>query len=133
VSTPTEEMKLRKIVTPTHVSFAYIDKGVRPVATLEADAIFGGEIHEVLQVPQDTKLWWIARCLVREEFRKKQIGSELLTKLKEQVGNDWIVVVPGGYGADPVLQKRFYTNNGFEANDKEPGLLVWRNKQEVQK
>lgn len=73
--------------------------------------------------------WWVARAIVQGQ-RSKGIGSKLmqaaLAKAVE-MGAKTVRVVPGGYGADPVAQERFYERNGFEKiTENDHPVWVWR-------
>jgi GNAT superfamily N-acetyltransferase len=71
---------------------------------------------DTLGGPED---WWVARAIVQgsPEVRGKGIGSTLLNLALEKavsMGATKVHVVPGGYGANPEDQQRFYEKNGFK-------------------
>lgn len=76
----------------------------------------------------DPGVWWIARCLVREEYRGHGLGSYMLRRVQEHLqgldGFVKIVVEPGGYNADPARQRAFYERQGFREEEPD-GALIW--------
>lgn len=73
-------------------------------------------------------VWWVARCLVKEEHRGRKLGSLLLTRVQEHLrgreGFIKMVVEPGGYNSDPARQRAFYERQGFREEEPE-GALIW--------
>lgn len=75
--------------------------------------------------------WWVARALVQgsSDIRGKGIGSTLLRLALEkaiEMGATRVRVVPGGYGANPKQQQRFYERNGFlKTRDLSGWVWVW--------
>lgn len=74
--------------------------------------------------------WEVNRVLVQGPGspRGRGVGSRLLrTALAEvsKMGGRRVLVAPGGYGSDPIQQRRFYEKNGFVADSSQEGLLVW--------
>lgn len=63
------------------------------------------------------KCWWVSRVLVTSEAERGQgLGGmmldQLIVEITKQDGQS-IIVTPGGYGADPIRQQRFYEAHDF--------------------
>jgi GNAT superfamily N-acetyltransferase len=76
-------------------------------------------------------IWYFNRLLIKNpKERGKGTGSKLLARLKEELIKQncrILVVEPGGYGADPVRQWRFYSERGFKEKRANGGkYLEWR-------
>lgn len=78
--------------------------------------------------------WQINRVLV-QGARGQGIGGHLLESLKEAVvrqGGLQLWVQPGGYGSDPVDQKRFYETHGFVDQGKRGFMWEYKRGEETQ-
>lgn len=77
---------------------------------------------------EPTGVWWVARCLVKEEYRGRGLGSFLVAQVQEHFreleGFRKMVVEPGGYNADPARQRAFYERQGFREEEPD-GALIW--------
>ena len=88
-------------------------------------------VAEASIFPFETGAWYLNRVLVPiPALRNQGVGSYLLVLLKTvltQRQATCLIVEPGGYGADPDAQIRFYRRNGFRRS-KSDGLnvYVWR-------
>lgn len=114
---PTEPADFQVSVTPEHVSVFLIEK-VLMTAVAQASLLPNGT-------------WYFNRMLVKnEEDRGRGLGSQLLERFKEELkkaGCRRLVVEPGGYGVDPVRQRRFYSERGFvEKSSPDGKFLEWR-------
>lgn len=93
--------------TPNNIDITFIDEGF-PRCTASANTHFS-EDHE--------NCWWVSRVLVsRDEDRGKGYGGralDILLREIEKQGGKAVIVTPGGYGADPKKQIRFYEAHGF--------------------
>jgi GNAT superfamily N-acetyltransferase len=73
-------------------------------------------------------VWYLNRAIIRDpKARGRGVGTTLLTRLLQEVaaqGCTRLIVEPGGYGADPQKQRRFYEKSGFRAFNTN-GALVW--------
>jgi GNAT superfamily N-acetyltransferase len=83
----------------------------------------------------DEAVWYVNRVLVtHEKDRGQGIGGMLLDRLLAEVcaqQDGPVIVTPGGYGADPDRQERFYESHGFIRVEDERGKRwVWSRKKE---
>ena len=115
-----------------------VDTDVSISVTLRTDTFSPGTASADLIVSRDlevdewagSRCWWISRVVVREKFRGQGIGTLLAERLLAVVKGTptpIAIVSPGGYGADPERQFRFYARLGFTRVNEE-GLMVWRPK-----
>lgn len=85
-----------------------------------ADRIFSATVLEG---------WYISRVMVRENHRRKGIGSKMLNSIIEEIKTRGekcnIVVFPGGYGEDIKDQINFYEKNGFVESTEKQGMYVY--------
>lgn len=107
-------MNVPKIyATESYVSLVYEDQAVRAIA--EATWVFR------------RRDWQINRIVIYPALsRGNGVGSYLLGLLKAEVVKrhcERLLVVPGGYDADPVKQRNFYAKNGF--SDKGGNVFEW--------
>lgn len=84
------------------------------VVTASADLMPDG-----VEEPNTVASWWVSRVIVRlDAMRGKGIGSVVLQRMLREIAENSaikrVVVAPGGYGASPKKQARFYRKNGFE-------------------
>jgi len=82
------------------------------------------------------KCWWVSRVLVTsDEDRGKGWGGMILDTLIVEItkqGGKSIIVTPGGYGADPKKQKRFYEQHDFVQTGVEPTAhWLWTRNEET--
>ena len=104
------------VTAPAHVSVFERHEGELKSSLAEADEFEPGH-------------WWIARVFIQVSHRGQGLGSKLLQTLIEscaEQGARFIEVSPGGYDADPVRQRAFYAQNGFQPDPERPGLMVLR-------
>jgi GNAT superfamily N-acetyltransferase len=95
--------------TPENISITVPDEtGRRSLGTASAN------VH-LLKAPEDN-CWWVSRVLVSDKHRGQGWGGmmldQLIVEITKQDGQS-IIVTPGGYGADPVRQQRFYEAHDF--------------------
>ena len=98
------------VSTPQDISITLMGESkIRSIATASANPHPGRDPEE--------RCWWISRVLVTDNAnRGKGFGGMVLDYLLTEIvkaGGRLVIVTPGGYGADPVKQQRFYEAHDF--------------------
>jgi hypothetical protein len=115
--------------TPEHVTIMVLNETKsRSLGTASAN------LHPLKA--QSDKCWWVSRVLVTsDEDRGRGWGGmmldQLIVEIVKQDGQS-IIVTPGGYGADPLRQQRFYEAHDFiKTGEGVTAHWVWTRSEET--